>query len=114
MSNDNDTIEQVCADLRGHDLVPPPHGAWVIYANRIRDVYDRERRAWDAAIVDQRSVNKKLTDELASKDAEIAELHNMIEELADALHPFREWFGNQKLIDRAKEMVGLKEKGDMT
>ncbi len=78
MSNDNDTIEQVCADLRGHDLIPPPHGAWVIYANRIRDVYDRERRAWDAAIVDQRSVNKKLAGELASKDAEIARLKDEI------------------------------------
>ena len=113
MSNDNDTIEQVCADLRGHDLVPPPRGAWVIYANRIREVYDYERRKWDTAIVDQRSINKKLTGELASKDAEIAELHNMIEELTDALHPFREWFGNQQLIDRAKEMIGQKEKGDM-
>ena len=46
-----------------------------------------------------------------TKDAEIAELHNMIEELTDALHPFREWFGNQQLIDRAKEMVGLEEIG---
>ena len=44
-----------------------------------------------------------------TKDAEITELHNMIKELADALHPFREWFNNQKLIDRAKEMIGLKE-----
>lgn len=44
-------------------------------------------------------------------EAEIEKLRNMIEELADALHPFREWFGNQKLIDRAKEMVGLKEIG---
>lgn len=52
--------------------------------------------------------------EMASKDTEITELHNMIEELTDALHPFREWFGNQKLIDQAKEMIGLKEKGDMT
>ena len=51
---------------------------------------------------------------MASKDTEITELHNMIEELPDALHPFREWFGNQKLIDQAKEMIGLKEKGDMT
>ena len=51
---------------------------------------------------------------MASKDTEITELHNMIEELTDALHPFREWFGNQKLIDQTKEMIGLKEKGDMT
>ena len=48
-----------------------------------------------------------------TKDAEIAELHNMIEELTDALHPFREWFGNQRLIDRAKKIIGLKEKGDI-
>lgn len=114
MENDNDTIEQVCADLRGHDLTPPLRGAWVTYADRIREVYDHERRKWDAAIVDQRSVNKKLAGELASKDAEIAKLQNMIEELTDALHPFREWFGNQKLIDRAKELIGLKEKGNMT
>lgn len=52
--------------------------------------------------------------EITAKDTEIAELHNMIEELTDALHPFREWFGNQKLIDRAKKMIGLKEIGDMT
>ena len=51
---------------------------------------------------------------MASKDTEITELHNMIEELTDALHPFREWSGNQKLIDQVKEMIGLKEKGDMT
>lgn len=64
MENDNDNIEQVCADLCAHDLIPPPRGAWVIYANRIREVYNHERRKWDAAIVDQRSVNKKLTDEI--------------------------------------------------
>ena len=51
---------------------------------------------------------------MASKDTEITELHNMIEELTDALHPSREGFGNQKPIDQAKEMIGLKEKGDMT
>lgn len=64
MENDNDIIEQVCADLCGHDLTPPPRGAWVIYARRIREVYNNVRRKWDAAIADQRSINKKLTDEI--------------------------------------------------
>ena len=26
---------------------------------------------------------------------------------------FYQWFGNQKLIDRAKKIIGLKEEGDI-
>ena len=73
-----------------------------------------EKRISDAVIKSLRDKKLEMAGEIAAKDAEITELHNMIEELTDALHPFREWFGNQKLIDQAKEMIGLKEKGDMT
>ena len=73
-----------------------------------------EKRISDAVIQSMRDKKLEMAGEIAAKDAEITKLHNMIEELTDALHPFREWFDNQKLIDRAKEMIGLKEKGDMT
>ena len=79
----------------------------------VKEVAD-EKRISDAVIKSLRDKKLEMAGEIAAKDAEITELHNMIEELTDALHPFREWFDNQKLIDRAKEMIGLKEKGDMT
>ena len=98
MTNDIKTVEQVCKEFKTPKYtcencdfkICPSINA---FSDRVLAAHKRE---------------------MASKDTEITELHNMIEELTDALHPFREWFGNQKLIDRAKEMVGLKEEGDMT
>ena len=60
MENDNDTIEQVCADLRGHGLIPPPRGAWDLYANRITEVYKREKRKFEFELDIQKSLVAKL------------------------------------------------------
>ena len=95
MANDNETVEQLCADIK----------------TRIDELWEQDLGAMLNGEVDEfadliKAAHKR---EMASKDMEITELHNMIEELTDALHPFREWFNNQKLIDRAKEMIGLKE-----
>lgn len=93
MANDNETVEQVCEEFKtpmytckncDFKICPSIN----MFSDRFLAAHKRE---------------------ITAKDAEIAELHNMIEELTDALHPFREWFGNQKLIDRAKEMAGLEE-----
>ena len=98
MANDNETVEQACEEFKtpkytckncDFKICPSIN----MFSDRVLTAHKRE---------------------MASKDTEITELHNIIEELTDALHPFREWFGNQKLIDQAKEMIGLKEKGDMT
>ena len=98
MTNDIETVEQVCEEFKtpkytckncDFKICPSIN----MFSNRVLAAHKRE---------------------MATKDEEIAELQNMIEELTDALHPFREWFGNQKLIDRAKVMIGLKEKGDIT
>lgn len=98
MANDNETVEQACEEFKtpkytckncDFKICPSIN----MFSDRVLTAHKRE---------------------MASKDTEITELHNMIEELTDALHPFREWFGNRKLIDQAKEMIGLKEKGDMT
>ena len=98
MTNDVETVEQACEEFKTPKYtckncdfkICPSINA---FSNRVLTTHKRE---------------------MAAKNEEIAELHNMLEELADALHPFREWFGNQKLIDQAKEIIGLKEKGDMT
>lgn len=98
MANDNETVEQACEEFKtpkytckncDFKICPSIN----MFSDRVLATHKRE---------------------MVAKNEEIAELHNMIEELADALHPFREWFGNQKLIDQAKEIIGLKEKGDMT
>ena len=60
MENDNDTIEQVCADLRGHGLIPPPRGAWDLYANRITEVYKREKRKFEFELDIQKNLVAKL------------------------------------------------------
>lgn len=98
MANDNETVEQVCEEFKtpkytckncDFKICPSIN----MFSDRILAAHKRE---------------------MTTKDEEIAELHNMIEELTDALHLFREWFGNQKLIDQAKKMIGLKEIGDIT
>ena len=98
MTNDIKTVEQVCEEFKTPKYTCENCDFKICPS--INAFYDRALAA-----------HKR---ETAVKDVEITELHNMIEELTDALHPFREWFGNQKLIDQAKEIIGLKEKGDMT
>lgn len=100
MANDNETVEQACESIC--ELVIAIHDKEHNEKQEIKNAWHIMQQVKDRII----DAHKR---EMAAKDAEIAELHNMIEELTDALHPFREWFGNQKLIDRAKEMIGLKE-----
>lgn len=103
MTNDNETIEDIVIDLRREPLAENGAKPWLHHlADRI------EAAAKNATMLCHQVCSCDL---LAKMEAETAELRNMIEELADALHPFREWFGNQKLIDRAKETVGMKEIG---
>lgn len=98
MTNDIETVEQVCEEFK-----TPKYTC----ENCDFKICPSINMFSDRVLVEHKR-------EMAAKDAEIAELQNMIEELTDALHLFREWFGNQQLIDRAKEMIGLKENGDMT
>ena len=58
-------------------------------------------------------INKECADEYKDEinrefeklRAENARLRDIIEKLIDALHPFREWFGNQQLIDWAANEI---------
>lgn len=104
--NRQETITDIVAEMLRDCPAMHMDGTWYLDGDWVYTKGSVERLAARIKMANKR--------EITAKNAEIAELHNMIEELTDALHPFREWFGNQKLIDQAKEMIGLKEKGDMT
>lgn len=76
MANDNETVEQLCADIK----------------TRIEELWEQDLGAMLNGEVDEFAdrIEAAHNREMAAKDAEITELHNMIEELTDALHPFRE------------------------
>lgn len=85
MTDDNDTIEQVCADLRGHDLVPPPHGAWVMYADRILAAHKREMAHNESLLRKAGETVVGLMNKMSAQNEEIKKLRKLVTELADAL-----------------------------
>lgn len=74
METNNETVEDVCDELRAHDLVPPPRGAWVMYADRILAAHKREMMHNESLLRKAGETVVGLMNKASAQSAEIAKL----------------------------------------
>lgn len=85
MANENETHEEVCAEMRSFGDVPPPMFAWRDLAERAEAAHKRELAAKDAEIAKLKRENFDLNGCLLAEQ-ELAEKRNaLIKKLADAV-----------------------------
>lgn len=96
MANDNETVEQLCADIKTRieelweqDLGAMLNGEVDEFADRIIDAHKREiadeKRISDAVIKSLRDRKLEMEREIVAKDAEVSTLRALVGEMADAL-----------------------------
>ena len=96
MANDNETVEQLCADIKTRieelweqDLGEMLNGEVDEFADRIIAAHKREiadeKRISDAVIKSLRDRKLEMEREIVAKDAEVSTLRALVGEMADAL-----------------------------
>ena len=117
MSNDNETVEQVCESVEylcgtdgggleifGENINP------ISLADRIKAACKREmadeKRISDAVIQSLRDKKLEMAGEIAEKEAEVSTLRALVGELADELSKFHAWEDARALVAKARKAIG--------
>lgn len=86
MANENETVEEVCAEMRSFGNVPPPMFAWRDLAERAEAAHKRELAAKDEEIDSLKWKVENYAQVVAAKGREIAKRDALIKELVELLN----------------------------